>query len=215
MFWLRRHGRRWHVGIPRLGTVGAARILRWLDAHEDSLGPLPEALCRGLLGADTPPPVPSALPSRFGIVPLERLQLPPALSSAAVSTGVQSGSQRTPSAGCRIAATDDVQAIRAWLSARARAAHTARAYRKEAERLLLWSTVLRGKPMSSLDTQDCAAYRAFLAAPPAAWCGPRHSSRQSADWRPFEGPLSPRSAATAVAGRWATRGCGCASRRRR
>ena len=56
------------------------------------------------------------------------------------------------------------EAIRAWLGARARAAHTARAYRKEAERLLLWSTVLRGKPMSSLDAQDCAAYRAFLAA---------------------------------------------------
>ena len=48
----------------------------------------------------------------------------------------------------------------------------------------------RAKPLSSLTVEDANAYRAFLAAPPAAWCGPRHRQRWSPLWRPLEGPLS-------------------------
>jgi len=36
-------------------------------------------------------------------------------------------------------------------------------YRKEAERLLLWSVAEMGKPLSSLTHEDCLRYQQFLA----------------------------------------------------
>tara|TARA_R110001592_G_scaffold254129_3_gene517499 strand:- start:44892 stop:45899 length:1008 start_codon:yes stop_codon:yes gene_type:complete len=68
---------------------------------------------------------------------------------------------------------------------------TLRSYRKEAERLLLWSVKQRHKPLSGLTREDFHAYQTFLADPqPAAyWCGGR-APRYSLAWRPFQGPLS-------------------------
>ncbi len=87
------------------------------------------------------------------------------------------------------------EAIAAWLATKhdpngtGRTA-TRRAYRKEAERLLLWAIVEHGKPLSSLTVEDVNAFKWLLAAPPARWCGPRHHQRWSPLWRPLEGPLS-------------------------
>ncbi len=126
------------------------------------------------------------------IAPLERFDLPASLDG-------RGGSNRAPLAECEITATTDAHAIEAWLRLRPPDSHTWRAYRKEAERLLLWAVLARGKALSSLRTADCAAYREFLAQPPERWTGPRNTARSSAQWRPFEGPLSPRSAANAAA----------------
>ncbi|MCY0854066.1 hypothetical protein [Cupriavidus sp. D39] len=49
-----------------------------------------------------------------------------------------------------------------------------------------------------MDTDDCLAYRDFLAAPLANWCAPRSRERWSPLWRPFEGPLNPRAQSYAV-----------------
>ncbi|WP_302059383.1 hypothetical protein, partial [Paraburkholderia sp. CNPSo 3274] len=47
--------------------------------------------------------------------------------------------------------------------------HTARAYGREAERLLLWAVVERRLPLSSLTAEDATAFRTFLRRPaPAA-----------------------------------------------
>jgi site-specific recombinase XerD len=43
--------------------------------------------------------------------------------------------------------------------------------------------------LSSLDGDDCVAYRDFLADPGPEWVGPRNAQRLSEAWRPFEGPL--------------------------
>lgn len=51
---------------------------------------------------------------------------------------------------CRINAVNDHQAIQAWLKARALNPHTDRAFRREPERLLIWSVVERGRALSSL-----------------------------------------------------------------
>ncbi|MEJ8850020.1 tyrosine-type recombinase/integrase [Variovorax rhizosphaerae] len=67
---------------------------------------------------------------------------------------------------------------------------TQRAYRKEAERLLLWAVLERKKALSSLTLEDATAYREFLADPPTGWCGPRHHQRWSPLWRPLEGRLN-------------------------
>src|SRR6185312_17013269 len=72
-------------------------------------------------------------------------------------------------------------------------------YRKEAERLILWAIVERGRALSSLTTEDAVAYRAFLRrpGPRGRWVGPPRP-RTAPDWRPFAGNLSPRSAAYAL-----------------
>ncbi|SPS03047.1 tyrosine-type recombinase/integrase [Cupriavidus taiwanensis] len=122
--------------------------------------------------------------------PLERLQLPPALSGAA-------GSNRAPATATRIAAADDLAAVTAWLARYADSPATVSAYRREVERLLLWAVLQLGKPLSSLTHEDLLVYERFLADPqPAArWvlAGSKKLGRHHPDWRPFAGPLSPAS----------------------
>ncbi len=76
------------------------------------------------------------------------------------------GTNRAPSNLTKqIAANDDVAAIGLWLTEYHDSPHTFRSYRKEAERLLLWATQVRGKAVSSLTREDVIAYDAFLAQP--------------------------------------------------
>lgn len=181
-----RRGPNWHRGVPRIGPEGAARLQRWLLEHEATLGAVPVAAGRPRPGEERP-----ALPARSDVVPLERFVAPAALDGS-------QGSNRAPPSRCKLAAANDHEAIQAWLRLRVAGSHTWRAYRKEAERFLLWSVLERGRALSSLTGDDCVAYRDFLVAPGARWTGPRHALRWSDDWRPFEGPLAARSAATAV-----------------
>ncbi|MEX3936352.1 tyrosine-type recombinase/integrase [Paraburkholderia phymatum] len=114
-----------------------------------------------------------------------------------------SAARRASSDGhAQIAAPNDLDAIRAWLARFADTPTTFGNYRKEAERLLLWSLVELGKPLSSLTHEDCLRYQRFLADPqPAAlWVagGGRKHPRGDARWRPFYGPLSPVSARQAM-----------------
>ena len=103
-------------------------------------------------------------------------------------------------------AANDYKAVQRWLSLVADRPHTYRTYRKEGERLLLWAVYQRGKALSSLDVNDCVAYRDFLAAleagsgvgwagrlPRQAWIAPKYAPRGAGAWRPFAGALSPRS----------------------
>ncbi|QBQ55376.1 tyrosine-type recombinase/integrase [Nitrosococcus wardiae] len=116
-------------------------------------------------------------------VPLERLPLPADLDGR---WGCNRGS-----ALLQIDAKTDLEAVQTWLAEFEHSPHTWRNYRKEVERLLLWSLLERGKPLSSLTREDLAAFEAFLAdpTPRERWCGPR-ALRRSTHWRPFQGPLS-------------------------
>ncbi|MBI1425682.1 MAG: tyrosine-type recombinase/integrase [Gammaproteobacteria bacterium] len=104
------------------------------------------------------------------------------------------GFNRANRNACQITADDDLAAIRTWLSEYQDSPQTFRNYRKEAERLLLWAMIERGKPLSDLNRDDFIAYEQFLADPQPAekWCGPRYP-RNSEQWRPFQGPLKPQS----------------------
>jgi integrase/recombinase XerD len=68
------------------------------------------------------------------------------------------------------------------------------AYRKEAERLLLWCVLQRAKPLSSLTHEDWLAYQAFLGnpLPRDRWVSEqsRRHPRNDPRWRPFAGALS-------------------------
>ncbi|MGF6871145.1 tyrosine-type recombinase/integrase [Paraburkholderia sp. MM5477-R1] len=119
--------------------------------------------------------------------PLETLAIPAALDG-------RTGSNRAIGGHAQIAAANDLEAIQAWLARFADKPATFDSYRKEAERLLLWSLVQPGKPLSSLTHEDLLVYQHFLVDPqPAArWTadGGRKHPRNDPRWRPFYGPLS-------------------------
>jgi integrase len=173
------HSRRWWRPIPGLGRQGAHRVETFVAAHPD--------LTRR---AATLIPYEAATAQ---LVPWGSLDALPA------DLDGSRGRFRAPHDTCGLAAANDYQAIEAWLALH-EGVHTVRAYRREAERLLLWAIVERRRPLSSLTIDDAIAYRAFLRHPtPAArWIGPPRP-RTTPAWRPFAGGLTPRSAAYALA----------------
>jgi site-specific recombinase XerD len=164
--------------------------VRWLREHASTLGPLPSPALAPRSQIDTARLTPAA---RLAVVPLERFS-PPADPHRSGALGTNRASLER----CKINAGNDFEAIQAWLGLRVPGTHTWRAYRKEAERFLLWAVLERGKALSSLDGQDCVAYRDFLRNPGPSWIGPRNEQRWSESWRPFEGPLSVGSADTGM-----------------
>lgn len=191
---IRDRGYRWWVTVPKLGEKGAARIIAWLRGYEASLGPLPGYALAPV--RSQPSSAASQIrPSQTGIVPIEAFVAPELLAG-------RSGSNRHPHQP-RIEAADDHQAILSWLATKSGSPNTERAYRKEAERLLLWAIMERGKALSDLSVDDCAAYRDWLSMlgrvsveqwpfrlPQNIWIGKRNTPRFSPNWRPFDGPLS-------------------------
>jgi integrase len=113
------------------------------------------------------------------------LALPPELDG-------RSGINRARTDQCQLAADTDIAAIRVWLAEFAGSPHTFRAYRKEAERLVIWATRCLGKPLSSLTREDLMAYEAFLAQPGDDWIDAKQP-RRGGGRRLFDGPLSPQS----------------------
>lgn len=171
------HGKGWWKEFPGLGKAGAQRVSRFFAEH-------PDLLKRGRALSEAH----NEASSQWGLVPLERMVVPEALSGAM-------GRYRGPVAACTLSAENDHQAIRSWIE-RHEAETTRKAYTREAERLLLWAIVERNKPLSSLTADDATAYRAFLKdpSPHDRWMGPR-KGRFSPDWRPFASGLSPRTQA--------------------
>nr|WP_174772223.1 tyrosine-type recombinase/integrase [Paraburkholderia sp. SG-MS1] len=106
----------------------------------------------------------------------------------------RTGTNRAQNALTQIAAQNDLDAIHAWLGRFVDKKTTFDNYRKEAERLLLWSLLHLGKPLSSLSHKDLLLYQHFLPHPQpvAQWTsnGGRKHPRADPRWRPFYGPLS-------------------------
>lgn len=101
----------------------------------------------------------------------------------------------------QIIANTDADAIKVWLARYRDTKTTFDSYRKEAERLLLWSVIDLGKPLSSLSHEDFLVYQRFLANPLPAerWImSQRKVARDDPKWRPFAGPLSPTSQRQAI-----------------
>lgn len=129
------------------------------------------------------------------ITPIELVRLPDDLDGHA-------GANRALGVRSQIAAQNDVDAIKAWLARFADTLTTFTSYRKEAERLMLWSVIELSKPLSSLTHEDLLVYQRFLADPQPAehWVmkAGRKWSRFEPDWRPFAGPLSATSQRQAI-----------------
>jgi site-specific recombinase XerD len=126
-------------------------------------------------------PPSTALPVPLhAVAPLERVLIPSELNG-------EQGSNRSPEP-CRIDATHDLDAIKSWLSLKDDNAKTYQAYKKELERLLLWAVLERGKPISSLNTDDCRAYIKFLKNLTTAeqtWVTLEPANKNYGKWKPF------------------------------
>lgn len=179
-------GARWWRGLPGIGAEKAKRIMDWLIAHEEAIGMPIAPHARTERMKLQPAELDAVVSPATGLVPMEKFIVPSDLDGSV-------GLYRSP-ALCILGAKNDYDAIKIWLGSKRRdqaagESSTERAYRKEAERLLLWSILVRKKALSSLNVEDAIEYTRFLQAPPAEWCGPRHHQRWSPNWRPFEGPL--------------------------
>lgn len=171
-----RRRRRWWEPVPGLGPTGARHVEAFLVAHPG-------------LGARTSAAL-AATPQQ-PLAPWERLRVPEALNGTL-------GQFRVRQEACLLNATNDYEAVQSWLSLH-ESPGTHRAYRKEAERLMLWAIVERGRALSSLTTDDAIAFRTFLRRPVpyGRWTGPA-CPRRSPCWRPFVAGLSARSVAYAL-----------------
>jgi len=166
--------RQWWANIPGLGMAGAKRIEAFFAHH-----PALTVRAQALIEAEP----------RGMIVPWEQMgRLPHEVDGTL-------GQFRAPRETCTLNADNDYAAVQAWLALH-ESPSTQRAYRKEAERLILWAIIERGRALSSLTTEDATAYRNFLRQPEPRerWVGPARP-RSAADWKPFADGLSPRSAA--------------------
>jgi integrase len=202
-----------------LGTKTAREIVQWLHAHSEGLGravpadvlkkPLRK---RALVRTRAPLVVKEAgAGNALALVPLDQFTFPVTILEDAVGQASPArldgilGKNRAPVVSEPFAA-NDYEAVQRWLATVADRPNTYRTYRKEAERLLLWAVYQQGKALSSLDFCDCVGYRDFLAAldadsgvawagklSRADWIGPKNAPRGQQPWRPFAGPLSPRS----------------------
>ena len=183
-------GARWWVQVPGVGALKGARILEWLHANEAVLGLRVGRHVDQPRAQLSPSTLAEVVPAATAVRPFEKFLLPADLDGRA-------GRFRAPIEKCLILARNDHEAIGAWLASKqpgrvnGELSSTQRAYRKEAERLLLWAILERKKALSSLSVEDATDYRSFLADPPPTWCGPRHHQRWSPLWRPLEGPLAP------------------------
>ena len=168
--------RRWWTGIAGLGPAGARRIEAFFGKHP--------ALTERARALVTVNPTQELHPWELLVVPED--------------VDGSRGTFRAPRATCALDSINDYEAIQAWLSLHESAA-TQKAYRKEAERLILWAVVERKRALSSLTTEDAIAYRSFLRhpTPRARWVGAAQP-RSSPLWRPFAGDLSVRSVAYAL-----------------
>lgn len=168
-----RRGSSWWRHVPRIGRHSAETIVRWLGNQQAMFDVKLQAFVRApseivsrgsllaaRLGDDMPHPV-----------PLE-LMLDPVGPDP-----------------IKAALAEDLRSVREWVAARQETPNTWKSYRREAERILLWSARQNRSPRS-LTTEDLETYRSFLLnpQPSAFWCGPA-SQRDKAHWRPFEGPL--------------------------
>lgn len=181
---IRTRGPNWFRPVPRLGKGKAIALEGWLRKNAKTLGELPavsEAVFTGTQRLELGLPAP---------IPIERVGL------IASPLDGKEGTNRARGI-CQISAGNDLEALQAYLYRYQDKPKTFRAYTKELERFLLWCVMVQQRAMSSVSTQDCEAYKRFLAAPPRDWIG-RKCVRTSKYWRPFAGGLSPDSQRYAV-----------------
>ena len=214
-------GGRWYRTLPSIGEAKAERIA----AHLAALLPRAVRPARALFVLSETPNLfaaPSPAPQRQLAVPAlpysplpspavvdgaegypNKLTLIPATAKSENFRGVGDTEIQTalpsPASASLLKARNDLEAVDAWIAARSGSIHTAKAYHREANRVLLWLQYERGgKTLRQMDVGDCGDYMAFLQAIPATWISRVRAAPGQPGWAPFRGPLSHRSQALAI-----------------
>lgn len=204
-----RTGGRWWKSIPRIGVGKADRLSQHLElllpGSTPALRHAPLAR-RGqhLASAIALGPAAAADSQQQQRLSLDRVAAPHS-STGLVSDATADTTQRAGSLGFVLApehlATRDLQAdtlaVRAWIRARAGSDATAKAYRRELGRFLLFLDQ-RSLSLSRCNADDCLAYMVLLQNVPPEWSAKRTAPLGHADWSPFAGPLSHRSQRQAI-----------------
>ncbi|MGI4861686.1 MAG: phage integrase family protein [Janthinobacterium lividum] len=165
--YINRYGYRWYRRVPRMGEQTARRIQDWLRRHADDLA------LRVAPASELPRSAWSAAQrdahrrTILEIAPIELFEPPSAAARA------------------------DRDALLRVLSRHVSQPATYRVYRLQAERLLLWMSLVRTTSLSRLQAEDVEMFLRFASAPTPAhqWCGPK-AERGTAHWRPFERAVS-------------------------
>jgi site-specific recombinase XerD len=164
-------GGRWFRAMPAVGPAKAQRIAAHLAT---------------LLPRDLAPPK-----------PVFRLTATPALfheSHALAPTPTESRERPAPAfpADARwLIASNDVEAVDAWISARAGSRLTATAYRRDALRLMLWLQYeCAWTRLDQMTPEHCRRFMTFLQHLPTGWQSRTRAAPGAPGWAPFRGPLS-------------------------
>jgi integrase len=153
-------GGRWYRTLPAVGKAKAQRIAQ----HLATLLPAAQRADRPL----------------FTLVTMPALALPLAAASGSNSSGPPR----------LLEVSTDAEAVRAWIAARAGSTATAKAYQREATRLLLWLQHERQRRLAQMNVADCTAYMAFLQNVPDRWISRERARPGQPGRAPFRGPLS-------------------------
>ncbi|MDD4947638.1 MAG: phage integrase family protein [Gallionella sp.] len=185
------YGYRWHGRIKGFGAQRAQQVVAWLRMQLEHLQlqinpAVDEPKARRILRQDTQGTVSLSMADthlgQFGQGTLVQIGLERIQSSAALAGG--NGEFRSHMSNT-LGATNDLQAVNAWLSYYNEKPSTLRSYRKEVERFLLWCAHELKKPLSSVSSPDCLRYRQFLSAVPATWIHSAPVQRTDPMWRAF------------------------------
>lgn len=221
-----RAGGRWWASIPRIGVGKAERLAHHLEVlipgstQPRRHGPLAQrgqqlaaSIAERTSQKHARRPAESAnhvglsahaaLPSPTGAA--WATNAPQATASAGLANASLDSAARAGDLGFvlapeAMAARDlhsDTLAVRAWIRARAGSDATAKAYRRELSRFLLFLDQ-RGLTLGRCNADDCLAYMALLQNVPPEWSARRTAPLDHAAWSPFAGPLSHRSQRQAV-----------------
>jgi site-specific recombinase XerD len=184
------YGYRWYSTIKGFGAQRANQVVHWLILEQDHLNLQVSANVhepkskRELRVASLLPAVgqDSLAVRQFGAGTMvanamHRMQATPTLAGG-------QGDFRSHMANT-LGASNDLEAVSAWLSRYNEKPATQRSYRKEVERFLLWCAQDLKKPLSSVNAPDCQKYREFLQAVPATWIQRAPFRRTDPAWRAF------------------------------
>ena len=186
-------GGRWWRTVPKIGPGKAARLRQQLDlllpgsvglqrssALAQRGGRLAQAVSRPQV--DPRLPDPNGGPDPNGLLAAGAPPFP-------APRGVAIGFVLSPAQQASRSIDADTEAVRAWVRAKAGSQATAKGYRREASRFLLFLQE-RNLTLNSCNADDCLAYMALLQNVPSAWIGRQHAGIGQASWAPFAGPLS-------------------------
>jgi site-specific recombinase XerD len=204
-------GRHWYRNIAGFKEVRAKRVEAWIDFHVETLGridrskpswkPIPALVSHpplqrphhGLLTTtidantgEVTLPSPHLHP-RFDIVPIELLLVPPELDGS-------NGMFRSDKPN-QFGVNTDQEVLLKWLRGFlvANKIKTMESYRRETERFYLWCLLERETALSSATLAHAQDYQVFLRNIPKEWISHARVARTDPQWRPFRGPLTPKS----------------------